>query len=1179
MTRLIALILTISLATPPSCTFERNERETGRLLAPPAADVRARHLTSLRHDADGNATVVVGIFMNRYPSVVGGDFFPFELYDEDVAQLAEGEFKGFAADVITGKHPFEGFKSSAALEKARARSPQDPYHFDGYYLKIMVVGDDIAPLPTEVYLHRGFFPPHFSCPAGQESVEIKADDNGTPSLGTPNWTARAARTVTFCKAREIHGPYAGRYFYYTRVSLSAPNANYIDELYDDPLSADSLFADLDSQYHETISALASFVSSADYRDAFSAAATVVNLNYDVVPKVLELQELLQQNSTVDLSTIVESTDKVQRYLYDNRNRDHHDADWQVLLLAQRKWLAIRTILEHMGKQPKHKAEQLRAAILTSLEMADVRDMLPMTKNLTNYRSAADYIAALHHNPAGTVDDQVEKDIFFSTTSQKHFNHLLYHIAIASTARQWVSSRKLYSWIDSTDDIRVACVDHCSSIDGSQVLEMTAKAQREHADLRPFTRDAVYKAWMTYVNALNKVYPDAQEGADADFKKKYVAILGNTIDYENSSSAYQAAYQSYARRYNLVFAEPHGLLMATKAFMQQMGEKRKPEDVHISKINGQLQYDWKMHSYAQYHTIDPAIREMWKGIYRQAEELHKLAQKIHRHTPEAEQQVKLTAEFAAYYQIVPLAKALLIRPDYAFRMNAVFKKHTRFRADHFLRTQGLPGIVIALTIAAVVLSIPTLGAALPAFLPGLLYGVATAAGLLASAAHFQHSRVVQQRAESSLFADNFGANFEEYYRARREYHAARRALYAELALTAFDAGAFVKFAYRWGKSARQIKAITKILGNEKVVTKYHKVYKRLKYCSSPYCRKFVHSVPILTAKGANVDDLTEVLEYLAKHTGDIKTFKKALKNLWMNNNVKGAFDKVIKMEFIDDVIRTRFLPLTDIRIPISDIRIPFVLPRSRGIPEVKRVAMSQLLDKKMVEKMNNGQVADLFSTLVYGRKYRKRFFFFTRNAKSQRRLLGKKLGLQWKDKDLLAQLLGKDKKTRKEKLAEIMNPPPGKKIDRKAVKKWLEEQRTEHAKGTINLSDASDFIAEYKNSERLSVLRVHFTRMLGKIAEFKKKAVKVTSDTGEEIAVEGAFVPRSPSRLLRIFRLRKDAVEQVADNRKWRKIFSAGNEHLRDNLLGKGGDLASMLNELNKLSIKVYESFQPRSIPI
>ena len=76
------------------------------------------NLSSFRSDKEGNATVSIGIFMNDYPTVVDGEFFPFELYKGDFANLSGDAFKGFSADVITNKDPLEGFKNQEGIEKS-----------------------------------------------------------------------------------------------------------------------------------------------------------------------------------------------------------------------------------------------------------------------------------------------------------------------------------------------------------------------------------------------------------------------------------------------------------------------------------------------------------------------------------------------------------------------------------------------------------------------------------------------------------------------------------------------------------------------------------------------------------------------------------------------------------------------------------------------------------------------------------------------------------------------------------------------------------------------------------------------------------------------------------------------------------------------------------------------------
>ena len=1151
-----------------------------------AEDMNAGNLTSFRRDDKGNVTVAVGIFMNRYPSVVDGEFFPFELYDEEVAELEEGEFKGFAADVITGKHPFEGFKNHDAVEKAKARSPQDPYHFDGYYLKIMVVNDAIEALPDEVYLHRGFFPHNFYCPAGQESVEIKADDNalGDPQgdnvLGSPSWAARAARAVTFCKTKEVNGPYAGRDFYYTRVSLFAQDTYHINEL-NDNLSLDRMFENLDSQYHETISARGSF----HYKDGgkfFTEAATIVNLNYNVTPAVLEMHELLRQSSTVDLAAIISSTDEVQHYLHDNRKRAH-DANWQVLLLAQRKWLAIRMILEDMGRQQDNKAEQLRVGILTSLEMADVRDMLPLAEKLAEYRSAADYINELRRNPAATVNDSVAKELFFSATSHKHFNRIIYHTAITSTIQQWFSSRGLYNWVSSLHDFSNACNQFCPVQEKAQIEDMIVKMQEHYVKLAPLSRQNVHDAWMMYVSAVNKIYPDPHT-ARAAFKKKYV-VAGNTIDYENSSQKYKDQYRGYSRRYDLVFGEPHGLLMGTEVFLQQMGEKRKPEDVFIVSRNGELQYDWKMHPHVQFATVDTAIGEMLDGIYLQAEQLHKIAKKIHQHEPNARQQIKLTSDFSDHYQILPIAKALLVRPDYARRMNEVFDKYTRFRPVGFFSKWVLGAVTVAATVAALALSIPTLGTSLALPLPSILIATAGASGLISSAAQFQYGRVVQQRAENSLFADNLGTNFEEYHLVRQQYLQARRDLYITAAFTVFDAAEFVRMSYLIGKSARHIKAMKSVLST-KAVGQYSGVFEQLKYCSAPSCRKFIQSVPLMTANADNTADLTSILKSLKKAStsGEFKHFKDAVESLWMQNNTGGVFNKVIKAGFVDDVVRSRFLPFSDVRIPST-----FTPPKLMGISSARKAAMVQLLDENAVKNMGDKEVLELFGNLVYGRRYKKRLIFANRDVKRQQKLLGKKLGMSNKELQQLyvGKYKGKDGRLPKNNpnvaIKKMIDDVKSKnmftnKAAKKKLQTWLQARRTAIGRGRVELRDAENFIELYKNEQRVTALRADFGAMVGKIAKFDKKRLK--PDAGG--VVEPGLISRPASRLLG---LKKDVVEQVADSGKWQKIFKDNPKLKEELLLGKviGGvkqksELRNMLDNLNDIFERAFIAYQRKMSP-
>ena len=1145
--------------------------------------------TSLRRDDNGNVTVAVGIFMNNYPSVADGEFFPYELYDEEMAEREEVEFKGFAADVVTGKHPFEGFQNPEAVEKAKERSPQDPYYFDGYYLKIMVVNDTIAPLPHRVYLSRGFFPHNFYCPQGQESVQIKADDRalgdpqGVNVLGSPLWTERASRTVTFCKTKETNDAYAGHEFYYTRVSLFAEDTHHVSNLSEDPLQ--NTFDNLDSQYHETISALVEF-NYKEGGETLTESATVVNLNYHVMPKVLEMHELLRQNSTADLAGIIDSTDKVQHYLHSNRNRKHN-ANWQVLLLAQRKWLAIRLILGDMGQQDNERAEKLRLGILTSLEVADIRDMLPLAEKVAHYQSAEDYLAVLRRNPVTTANNSALKELFYSATSNKHFNRLIYHIAISSTARQWFGSRNLYPWIDNMHDLSTACSQLCPPQERTQVLNVIAKTREQSDSITPVDIGDVQEAWRNYVATINKIYPDSTR-ATAAFKKKFV-VAGNTIDFDNSSQEFKNAYNLYSRRFDLVFSEPHGLILGTDSFRHTMGDKRKPDNVYILKSpTGELTYDWKKHPPVYQDTIDAGLDEMLNSIYLQGEQLHQLAKKMHQHDSNAEQQLKVTSDFADHFQILPLAKALLIRPDYAPLMNDVFDKYTRFRPVGFFNKWVLGvGITLGAAIASLALAIPTLGTSLVAVIPLLstpalstiLLATGTAAGLISSAAQYQHSRVVQQRAESSLFADNFGTNFEEYHRARQTYLSARRDLYLTAALTTVEAAAFVRLALHFGKATRQITSMKAFLG-ESAVGQYNDVFKQLKYCSSKYCRKFIESVPLLTANQNEMSDITSILDILKSNSNNLDSFKTAIKNLWMEKNSTGVFKKVIKAGFIDDVVRSKYLLFTDVRLP--------GVAKLSGITNARKTSLAKLMDKNAVEMMNDNEVLEVFGSLVYGRKYNKKFIFFPRRN-SQDKLLAKKLNISTKElRDLY---VGKYKGNAKwlpanynEELKKMIDETKiGDRKTRKAAKErlqtWLNTRKQDIASGRISLEDADNFIALYENENRVNVLQSHFSKMLGKIAEFKKKPVVPSGDVAGEMVSAPGLVSHSMSHLLG---LKKDAVEQVANRGTWQKIFAA-NPGLKEELIGEivevegkfirqGGELQDILENLNTIFHKAVLAY-------
>ena len=708
--------------------------------------------------------------------------------------------------------------------------------------------------------------------------------------------------------------------------------------------------------------------------------------------------------------------------------------------------------------------------------------------------------------------------------------------------------------------------------------MIATTREQSAGVTPVSIGDVQEAWRSYVATINKIYPDSTR-AVAAFKKKYV-VAGNTIDFDNSSQEFKNAYNLYSRRFDLVFSEPHGLILGTESFRSTVGDKRKHDNVYILKApTGELTYDWKKHPPVYQDTIDAGLGEMLNSVYQQGEQLHKLAQKIHKHAPNAEQQVKITSDFADHFQILPLAKALLIRPDYAHLMNDVFNKYTRFRPVGFFNKWILGvGVTLGAAIASIALAIPSLGTSLVAAIPLLstpalttiLLGTGTAAGLISSAAQYQHSRVVQQRAESSLFADNFGTNFEEYHQARQSYLSARRHLYLTAALTTVEAAAFVRVALHFGKATRQIINMKKFLGGS-AAQQYDNVFEHLRFCSSKYCRKFIASVPLLTSNTDEVGDVQKILSKL--NTADPHKFADSIKDLWMTHNSSGVFRKVIKAGFIDDVVRSRFLPFSDVRLP--------GVAKSSGISQARQTLLVKLMDENAVGMMKNNEVLETFGRLVYGRKYEKRFLFFTRKT-SQEKLLARKLDMS--PKELRSLYTGKYRGKHPDKwLPENYNEALRDMIDKtktggwgerraakKTLKSWLSTRKKAVGSGEISLADTDNFIALYENEKRLNVLQADFDKMLGKIAAFEKKPISTSVNAAGETSAPG-LTARPMSRLLG---LKQDAVEQVANSGKWPKIFDV-NPGLKKELIGEivevdgnsvrqGGELQNILDNLNQI---------------
>ena len=118
---------------------------------------------------------------------------------------------------------------------------------------------------------------------------------------------------------------------------------------------------------------------------------------------------------------------------------------------------------------------------------------------------------------------------------------------------------------------------------------------------------------------------------------------------------------------------------------------------------------------------------------------------------------------------------------------------------------------------------------------------------------------------------------------------------------------------------------------------------------------------------------------------------------------------------------------------------------------------------------------------------------------------------------------------------------------------------------------------------MTALRADFGAMMGKIAKFDQKGMKVRIGNAENVAKKvPGLISRPASRLLG---LKKDVVEQVADSSKWQKIFAAKPNHgLKEKLLGelsgdgvrKGGELHNMLDNLNNIFERAFIAYQKQS---
>ena len=951
------------------------------------------NLNSFRLNDDGSHLALVGVFMNDAPTVIQGEFFPFELYDEKMQALdEEGKFFGYSADKVTNKDPFAGFSGYEAIEEARSFSPTHPNYFGGYYLKIMVADDMVEPIPQKVRLLRGYFPDNFYCPVGLKSIKVVADDNAInpPSndklLGIKPAEKRDFRTVIFCKAKETSGKYKGRSFYYTRVGLFDESTHYSNELYQHQDNI-SKFIENVSQAHESIIVSVVFNRKSNPDDIFTIMASVLGLTYEVKPHTDEMLEKLAVNSVHDLQAVVNSTDAVQRYIHLN-NSSRHNSNWDVLLLAQRKWLAIRSILEKLKLQRNKKAEQIRLLLLDALELADFRDMLPLAKSLTKYKTAKEFLYDIDHNPQKTVKDKNVSDAYFSETSADGYNELVFGLSLGNIIKQWVSSEFYYNWVIKTVSIAELCQSICSLQDRERVDRLLEEVREDFADIIPTDRYRLHEIFSHYIEAINKIYPDPRT-APAAYKKSLL-FVGNTIDYENSSEAFKRAYQNYSTRYDLMFSEPHGLLLGSELIIKEIGKKKKPTDVRVFGTDAGKTYDWEMHHNIQISTVDEAITSKMEGIHQQFRETINIKNKIDSAKSDYEAGISAGVRFFETHQNFPIAKALLIRPDYTPTVEKIIQKHAKVKTATILE-HALLAAAIGTTVAAAAISYKFTSLPFSKMLGFVLYSVSVATDLASASVSFLNKKTMSRRIEGAFFSDTLGSDINEYLRVRKEIGNFKTILYIELGLSAVDfVGFFDTFRDIFVVGKKAIKALDSI--EKGVVSSSQELVNNIRNCSTKYCKNFLRGLPFIAdqkARGvldeAAIKELSQLMEQIKSATR-LDEFEDVIRMAWFKNK---ALRPLAEMEMMGSLLNRSFIDAVN----------PLVGSR-RMNNKIKR-SLWILSDELTLKKMTAAEKLDLMDDLLMAgrRRERKYFKFWLKDRDHFRQKAAKRL-LTMTDKEVI-----------------------------------------------------------------------------------------------------------------------------------------------------------------------------------
>ena len=164
-----------------------------------------------------------------------------------------------------------------------------------------------------------------------------------------------------------------------------------------------------------------------------------------------------------------------------------------------------------------------------------------------------------------------KESYFAKDSS--VNSIAYALALESIVSQWKASEILYNWVIQDKSIFVTCT---STLQPTSLSKMLIRL--------PLPLHKTIKASSLWINT-SCMRPSANTSKRSI---KYILtrapmplLLKVGLSFQTPSITTTAAMPSRwlisatRNRYDLIFGEPHGALMATKVFIDAMGKKRKP----------------------------------------------------------------------------------------------------------------------------------------------------------------------------------------------------------------------------------------------------------------------------------------------------------------------------------------------------------------------------------------------------------------------------------------------------------------------------------------------------------------------------------------------------------------------------------------------------------------------------